>query len=240
MGKTYPAEDTIEKLEKALRSPDRLYKESFVNWSGRSRGGGEYYTELLAARLLKDDTLNTYLGGIVPIRRSRTYCTPSHQVGCERGRENESNRREEILAKSITNVHPLGEVRGYQVPLKDKQSNKGAGKIDLVVKGEDALWLVELKYLNKGETLLRCALEISTYFQQVNREKLCEDFGLSPNLPTGKAVAVDRQCLAFDEFVEMQKGERPQLQTLLKRLTVRVVHFDLPSLGWVDVKIYDP
>ena len=76
-------------------------------------------------------------------------------------------------------LNPLGEVIDYQVPLKSKQSDR-AGKIDLMTFDESTgiLRLIELKAPKSKETLLRCVLEIYTYYKTVDMNELLRSYGL--------------------------------------------------------------
>jgi len=59
----------------------------------------------------------------------------------------------------------------YEVPLRDSRKNRKVGNIDLVSDDGVNVWLIEFKFDHKGDTLLRCALEIATYYQQLDRMK---------------------------------------------------------------------
>ena len=64
------------------------------------------------------------------------------------------------------NPSVFGKILDYQVPLKNKSTDKGLGKIDLIsVKesskpGTKIIYFLELKKDNSKETLLRCLLEV--------------------------------------------------------------------------------
>lgn len=73
----------------------------------------------------------------------------------------------------------LGQVLNFEIPL----GGEGRGKIDLVsYNGFDNIkkfYLLELKRPNSSESLLRCVLEIYTYFKTIaNPKKMLADFGL--------------------------------------------------------------
>lgn len=223
----YTRQSTIDTLEKALDDPDTLYSKRFVNRKGRtSDTKGELYTEVISERLL-DDIHREYLDPIAKMTRTSSYRVKGHQVGSGRQGEGGSNRREEVLAKSLHEVHGLGRVIDYQVPLKDRRNDKGVGKIDLIVEGESEIWLIELKYRNK-DTLLRCVLEIATYAQQLDEKKFLKDFELRPSTTCRRAVLFDRSSLAYRELEEL--SQRPKLQRLLKELDVVPFFFDMPVI----------
>ncbi|WDC83370.1 hypothetical protein PL321_11465 [Caloramator sp. mosi_1] len=59
--------------------------------------------------------------------------------------------------------------------MKKTQKDDGVGKIDLISKSKNSIWLIELKcYKHKDkeaneETLLKAALEIATYYQWLDK-----------------------------------------------------------------------
>lgn len=112
-------------------------------------------------------------------REKNLYFINTHDGHATTGTKT-SNRGEERLALDLYGqyIHGLGEIVEYQMPLKDKRSNKGVGKIDLVAYQEDdpALVLLELKRPGSDETLLRAALEIFTYSKLINQQDLKVDF----------------------------------------------------------------
>ena len=223
----YTRQSTIDTLEKALDDPDTLYSKRFVNRKGQtSDNKGEFYTEVISERLL-DDIHGKYLERITPRTRTSSYRVKGHQVGSGRQGQGGSNRREEVLAKSLHEVHGLGRVIDYQVPLKDRRNDKGVGKIDLIAEGESEIWLIEFKYRNK-DTLLRCVLEIATYAQQLDEKKFLKDFNLRPSTTCRRAVLFDRSSLAYKELEELR--QRPKLQRLLKELDVVPFFFDMPVI----------
>ena len=82
------------------------------------------------------------------------------------------------------NPSVFGKILDYQVPLKNKSTDKGLGKIDLIsVKesskpGNKIIYFLELKKDNSKETLLRCILEAYTYSKIIDKVKFCNDFHL--------------------------------------------------------------
>ena len=93
----------------------------------------------------------------------------------------------------------MGNIIDYQVPLKGKQSDK-IGKIDLVGYSEQnrRFSLIELKYHPSGsqETLLRCVLELYTYYKFLDKERFKADF--IENYPDNlKGHASNRDELCF-------------------------------------------
>ena len=94
----------------------------------------------------------------------------------------------------------IGKILDYEVPLKNSNKDEGVGKIDLIAYNKKTLTLLELKVPNSKETLLRCVLEIFTYWKQLDYQKLLHDFGLPQDTIIKKAVFVFENSSAHNEY----------------------------------------
>lgn len=218
MGRRYWKDQTIQNLEAALRQPDTLYKTQCVNWKGTvADDGATYYSEVIAGYLLAKGEL-ARLKKIQPITRRLSYRTIGHD-GVE---TSDSNRHEERFAKRLMNkeIGSLGKIIDYQMPLKDIRRNK-AGKIDLVSHSEQApcVYLAELKCGKNPESLLRTALELYTYYRQLNRTKFLRDFKLAEKLEVRMGILLTKETQAFKEANDFN---RPQLKQLIKKLGIKL------------------
>lgn len=145
-----------------------LYQMDCVNWTGKTEKdekdpGGEFYSEIIAASVLNDaELLNLPTGAL----RDK-FDFKDHNGKTEK---ETSGRMEERFCldrycNRETERTPFGKVINYQVNIiKGTKIN-----VDLVAydEKEDTLWLIEVKG-HKGEsteTLLRCVLEIETYYR---------------------------------------------------------------------------
>jgi hypothetical protein len=220
MARAYGKDKTIQKLEAELRYPDTLYKKKCVNWKGTViDDGSTYYSELIAEYLLARGL--DQLEKIKPITRKLSYRTTGHDgIGTSH-----SNRHEEIFAKRLMNknIGYLGTILDYQMPLKDVREDE-AGKIDLVSCNEQmqCFYLTELKCGKNPESLLRTALEIYTYYRQLNKLKFLQDFERS-GLDVRKGILLTTGTRAFSEAND---SNRPQLKRLLKKMGVRIFSID--------------
>lgn len=220
----YSEKHAIKALHEALKMPDRLYKAPCINWSGKASGGSQnYYAEIIAERLLKSDLVRNGRRYIGVIQRKQSYKMHGHAVTAKR---NTSNREEEIFAKALINreFSGLGKVIDYQVPLKATNGDKGAGKIDLISAKNSNAYLIEFKYADNAETLLRAVLEIWTYGLQLNRRNLLSSYHLPARAVIKKAVLLVIGCKGYQEAKEMQK--RKYLRKLIKVLGVDVFLLD--------------
>lgn len=224
---SYTKERVIYETAIAMQDIGQLYRQPFINWRGETRDDNkQLFTEIIAEELLKSD-ITKKLNSLSPIKR-KDYYVGTHDGNIAR----QTYRREEILAKRLFNysregndLGELGKIFDYQVPLKSVRDDN-AGKIDLVslnVKASTA-WLVELKWQNSKETLLRCALEIATYYQLLDKDIFIKSYKNNLNgLETGciyKAVLVDEGGLQHEEIKEMKNGKRPRLKELVNSLDI--------------------
>ena len=232
-------EDLIEEqIINPLINIDEFYRAPFNNYIGKTsdKGKDEYYSEIIASEILK---IPSFFDGIKLITReskSKSYYTASHHNGTIPINKN-SNRHEENFSKKLYkegfNNNPVGKIIDFQVSLKDEQSDK-VGKIDLMSFNDSTstLYLIELKYGDNQETLLRAILEVHTYIKIINLKKLKRDnmslFSKSVNIndvvikPAVMVVKDPKKidCKSFIELEELEKGKRVNLKKLAKELEI--------------------
>lgn len=213
---------TIKNLDKVLQHVDQLYNSKCINWKGKTSDTNEYYSEVIAKKLL---TPNRYklITQIKQIDR-KNYKIESHKKIII----SKTRRKEEIFAKKLHSIelNKLGKVIDYQIPLKSKRSDK-AGKIDLITCKEDAAYIVEVKYLGNTENLLRAVLEIWTYYNQLNKKNFLKSFKEYKNKKCRdikKAVLLAKGSTAYKEATEL--NERPALKKLIQKLDVKIFLFE--------------
>lgn len=233
---------TIKIINESLTPIDQIYQKGCVNWTGKTIDTKEYYSEIIANIILRDlkkfDDINT-------ISRSNTYCRDNHSnININLAG---SNRYEENFAKRITGleIEKIGYIRDYQVPLKDTNADRGVGKIDLISfnNNTDVLYLIELKYKENKETLLRSMLEIYTYYKLVDQDKIIKDcfdnyksiinkVFKSKNIQKIKvkpAVLSTPSSNAHAEMLELESGNRPKLKALSLALDINLFTLELYS-----------
>ncbi len=229
---SYSNKSTIEQIEKELESPKTLYKSNCVNWSGKTNDTSEYYSEVIAEHLLKEQNFEAFDEGGFKVTRENQYFRENHNMI---GIDLESNRKEDIFAKRIAylNLGKLGTIIDYQIPLKNTNKDIGLGKVDLVSFNEKTmtLYLIELKYGENIETLLRASLECFTYLKTIDKKKLLDDFNSIQGdlkklfnrvnheaIVIKPAVLVSAGCNAYVELCDMKKGNRPNLKALSQKM----------------------
>ena len=208
MGKKYTRTQTIDQINEATKDMSSFYRASCVNHAGTTYkyDNEQYYTEIISEYLLENYDL---FKQIKKINRS-DYKIDSHDGTTPRAT---SNRREERIALALYKkvFGSIGEIIDYQIPLKSKQSDD-AGKLDLMAFDETTgiLRLIELKAPQSKETILRCVLEIFTYYKTLDTNGLLESYGL-----VGKCKEI-RVCPLFFKNSTQNK----EYDTLNKRVNL--------------------
>ncbi len=193
---SYSRNEIISKLEQ-INSTQEIYNSDVINYRGNTKDTKEKYTEIVAQEILRNPEKYDFLS-VNKINRERTY-----NVGHDGIYNDNSTRKEEVIAMKMykRNYDVMGKILDYQVPLKDAQDTK-AGKIDLISfkEEEQFMYLIELKNNVSKETLLRCVLEIITYYSQVDREKLKQDFGVSKEVEVKPAILVFKNTRPYEDL----------------------------------------
>lgn len=221
MGTKYSREEILNQAEEAARNMTTFYQQPFVNYKGTLLGEKEYDTEVVASYLLEHPCLWEQIP---------TITRPSYRVEGHDGiaQNPHSNQAEAHLAYALVHrrFSSLGTVLDYQVPLKNALHDN-TGKIDLISDDGTSLYLLELKQGNSDETLLRCVLEILTYWHTADHSKLIESFlGKAAHRTVVPAVLLPESCRAYQELEEVRQGKRPRLAALMEQYGVQTFALD--------------
>lgn len=227
---SYNKEDILNELKNALSNGESLlYAQDLMNKYGNIKDANTPYTEVITEYLINNSIIsNEKIVNIPQVTREKSYFTQSHNKLFENITEG-TNRDEENYVKSLFFYNPLkseiGTAIDYQIPLKSCQADK-LGKIDLLTYKEDTneLFLVEVKFKNSSETALRCCLEIQTYYQTVDKEKLVNDYFeagkiKTQNPPLRKAIIVFKNSNPACEF---EDSTRVNLKKLVEEFNIKV------------------
>ncbi len=151
MSITYSKAQTISELQMAIKSIDSLYNANCCNWSGKTNDTNEYYSEVVADKLLYNLSV---LSNIQAVSRNKSYFINSHfPIQLTTTYRNEENMAKRLCGLSFDEI---GIILDCQIPIKGVQSDK-AGKVDIISFNQEnnTLYLIELKTLNKIDTLLK-------------------------------------------------------------------------------------
>ena len=206
----YTREQIIAKCKKAFKDKKTFYKQTFINYRGKTEDTDEYFTEVIAEFLCNH--ISEFIDGIDTITREETYKTKGHDGVIK---DSDSGRDEEIIAMKMYDktYDFVGKMIDYQTPLKNKRSDE-AGKIDLLAYDGTTLRILELKKPESDETMLRCVLEGYTYWNTVDKPKLLLDF----NLPADTIIKACPFVFKDEEQHNEMKEVRPHLKRLMELL----------------------
>lgn len=213
MARIYSREEIINLCKQASEDMKSFYKAPFIKYS-RETKDKEPYTEIAAEWLLQNYKL---FNNIPEVKREKSYRVKGHYGKIDRI----TNRKEEITAKQLFSFSNkqfgYGKIIDYQVPLKNKQSDKGVGKIDLLSRDDEGkcVYILELKREDNSETMLRCVLEAYTYLCTVSKDKLLNDFGIKESYELKASPLV---YLGGVQYKEYKDKNRKFLHKLMKKL----------------------
>ncbi|MBO5313573.1 MAG: hypothetical protein J6B29_06360 [Clostridia bacterium] len=155
------------------------------------------------------------------ITRIKSY-NQNHDKSEEMPKEGELMCSEKWLVKNmfsgkIDHDDIFGELIDYEVPLNNKR-NDGAGDIDFISRKNGKLWIVEIKNYDSDESILKAILEIQSYYQIVDKEKLISDYCFPKDIEIEKVVAVFDRTDASKQYKESDK-----VKELINLFDIRVV-----------------
>ncbi len=126
-----------------------------------------------------------------------------------------------MFSGKIDHDDVFGELIDYEVPLNNKR-NDGTGDIDFISMKNDKLWMVEIKNYDSDEAILKAILEIQSYYQIVDKEKLISDYTKDYNLPAD--IEIEKVVAIFDRTeASRQYKESNKVKELIKMFNIRVV-----------------
>ena len=206
----YTRNDILEQCKTAFQNKSTFYKQSFINYRGKTEDTDEYFTEVIAEFICGH--ISEFRNGITAITRESSYKTPGHDGMIK---DLGSGREEEIIAMKMYDKQYdfIGKMIDYQTPLKNKRSDE-AGKIDLLAYDGTTLRILELKKPDSAETMLRCVLEGYTYLKTANIAKLLVDF----DKPSGTIVKACPFVFRNGEQHSEMREIRPHLKRLMDLL----------------------
>jgi hypothetical protein len=165
--------------------------------------------EFITEWLLEHNVKELYEQNIEPISRQESYKSPEHKPMTDGEKESihKQLRKEDLFARSLlySSFDNIGEIIDYQTPIKDSNDDKGVGEVDLLSynKSKNQLFLLELKLKTNDDTMLHTILQINTYFHQIDKEKLKEDFKY-PDAEIRKGILVFKGSCQHTDFMESE------------------------------------
>lgn len=199
-------------LKNFLENKD-LYRRKQLNYRGVIKNGTESYTEVLAKAILdkfnmlknnKDAFIQFLIPGDKPIPNDKI------EKGIISSHNNidytkDSNRNEENIAKRALELSKNKQLKNadgytiedYQVPV-NRIHKSNHGKVDLILKKDNKVFLGELKDEKSIETILRAVMEVKTYLTKIEiNEKALQNFKSYCN--EDDVLIVPSVILCYDE-----------------------------------------
>ena len=218
------------------------YKNKCMNWNGTTKDQPPLLmTEVIADQLLNDPQISGIFPGAIPrITRKSSYNSGPGHNGITAAPQKKPDEERYAIALYNQNhgfLGPLGQIFDYQVPLKNQRSDR-AGKIDLVSYNAQTktVYLIELKIKASSETLLRCAVEIETYYHQLDHAKFLQDHQLCGN-EIKKAVLIFEGSRQHESLTP--EHEMPKWETLCKAYGIQVFTIGNASDPQVSLDVTD-
>ncbi len=135
-----------------------------------------------------------------------------------------TNRHEERMCRCLYAQQYAGdfEVMDFQIPTTDS----GHDKIDLLLSDKDGVFYITetkkfspIENLPSPETILRCVLEIQTYYQKLNKTFLT-NYKIDGNAKLKKAILLDEVAYAWQQAnTEWAKGVMKLFDITLLKLS---------------------
>ena len=237
---------TKEQIINSIKRNQMLYQKDEINYTGKTKPlhkTSTYYSEVISEYLLSrldnpKEIQKTLQLWNMDVRKNFQFNNHDGTI------EKETNRREEILCKKLYNLckksdvslKNLGHIINYQVNLIENTKVN----IDLVSTIDQKIYIIEVKGhldsnigISSSETLLRCMLEIESYYRFLlnNQDDFfktlsSKDYNnllnriITPVIE--KAILVSKSTQAWIEYQEINTPERIKLKALLDKLMIKV------------------
>lgn len=212
-------------------APEKLYKSDIVEKNKRSKTrkngyiiNNKSYCEIIAKEIIKNknkwvilqDLKCTYNNkekrkkSIYKLRETKCSSLEKSLKYCLS--EGSNNFSETKLIHVLCVQEYLGEFKtvDYQVPTSNGQKDN----IDIVLEDANNVYIVEAKTFGSNESLLRCVLEIETYYKKINSNF---EKQYSNGKPIKKAILLDKTSWAYEQKEELWAKE------LLKEFDITVL-----------------
>ena len=213
-------------FEAESRELKKMYSASFLVRKGQTVDTNRPYQEVYAEYIynhLENDSIPS-----ISIDE-KNYCRKARQ---EKNGKGEERIQRDFYFRGKSTDKKLGKCIWFELDVH--RNGKG---IDLVFFNDvtNELGIVELKYENDGEPLLRPVVELQTYYQRINWEKALE--GLRkwvPTLPQRNEITIkkylmldkgSRSCADFDLITQQEGNSESYVKKLMKAFAIEVIPY---------------
>jgi hypothetical protein len=185
---------------------DFPYRAHCVNYSGRCKDGHRFYSDVLAGYIL-DNNVSLFNPRMLPNPRhhlKQSFRNRHNDTAMKNSIEKATKKSEKMLARKWVYEQKKFPLFGTCFEYEINLISNAKTNIDLLTYDEKTLYLVELKGVMKNgvytspETLLRAALEITTYAQMLSYNKACFENQIAASQMTTRAFHQDGALLIED------------------------------------------
>lgn len=159
-----------------------------------------------------------FLKGVEKITRKKSY-RQQHRTTKNSGTRGEEWFVQDLFLKNADKNKVFGGLVDYQIPLRNVRANKGTGKIDFAYIKNGAFYLAKVIPAYSRESLLKAILEIQTYYQIADKEKMLADFGFR-YVEVKKCVVLFSNCKAYKQLLN------EQILKMIKMFEIEIVVLD--------------
>ncbi|MDL2236292.1 hypothetical protein LJC56_00445 [Christensenellaceae bacterium OttesenSCG-928-K19] len=207
-------EEVFDYLKNEEFDHDHFFDAPLINKTGKLHG--LYYTDIVAGYLAHHVEICDDLGHV--IHRERPYNQRKKHWELPAGAN--PSRIEETMLKDMRDVsymESIGVMTDFHIPLKGSMKEK-AGKIDMISRKGDWLYLIELRPPGSRKTALGAVLESYTNFNTVDMEKLYREYDIPESIFCIPAILVPKNGTEHKELAR----EDSKTMELVNRLGMYV------------------
>jgi hypothetical protein len=158
------------------------------------------------------------LKGIEEITRKKSY-KQQHRATKNSGTRGEEWFILDLFEKNADRNKVFGGLVDYQIPLRNTRANKGTGKIDFAFIKNGAFFLAKMIPAYSRVSLLQAIIEIQTYYQIADKEKMLSDYGFR-YLEVRKCIVLFSNCKAYKQLAN------EQILKMIKMFDIEVIVLD--------------
>lgn len=247
--KRYNRTEISDKWEEVKKDPDRIYHngQEMLNYTGKLMDADLPYTEYISELIIKDFSILKSIG------KDNTIIRKTKSFNCNHTGISNDYRRQERFGHTYLNEKPFaialfnsnygfpfGKILDYEIPLSENKSSK-IGKIDLISKNGNDIYLIELKMKTK-ETLLRAIMEIFTFaiFLNKRKEKFQKDMRIDSIENIFPTVLTFRESYCETQLSEIIKNRYPKFRQLLVKMNEYLSSVGISSFKFFVIDANEP
>ena len=217
----------IDEIPNDYSNPAEIYRKDIFTKRGRNRS----ISDAIANKLLDEkNSIRDVLTSISKVTRKNSYKVVSHDAAYK---SKSVRRNEEVIAmwlcsrSASENIEfdRIGRFLDYQIPMNDSIEDN-FGEIDLLSYNsvENSVYLIELKHPNNSESIIKAMLEIATYYQIIDHNKLLKDMGLPLDAKIRKMALASKDSTNISDFSKIKEELAKSLEVEIWTYEIEDIH----------------